>query len=304
VSIGNVAGNDRVSLFLMDYAHQRRLKIFGHMRVVDARDDSALAEKLAIADYPGRVERAILITVEAFDWNCPQHITPRFTELEIREALAPVHNELAVLRAENDRLRRELGVAPSQSGTAGVPASQRSSDHLTPEPLLSRGPYDGIRGKDRHAVLLCCLLQARCHIDRVAHDGELKTPGVPDNATEDLAHMHANPDCHRRIELPLRVPAGNEGIERSGTRQCPGSIIGRWVRQAEDNQRPVADEFVDDTAMAVGGIHNAPSKRAHDGGEAGRIQMLGHGSRAPHIHKEECNRLAPPGPQLRERRVG
>jgi predicted pyridoxine 5'-phosphate oxidase superfamily flavin-nucleotide-binding protein len=122
VSIGNVAGNDRVSLFLMDYAHQRRLKIFGRMRVVDARTDPELAEKVTVLDYPGRVERAILITVEAFDWNCPQHITPRFTELEIREALAPVHNELAVLRAENDRLRRELRVASSQSGTAGVPA--------------------------------------------------------------------------------------------------------------------------------------------------------------------------------------
>lgn len=113
VSIGNVAGDDRVSLFLMDYAHQRRLKIFGRMRVVDARDDPALAEKLAIADYPGRVERAVLINVEAFDWNCPQHITPRFTEAEIAEALAPLHNELAILRAENDRLRRELGLARS-----------------------------------------------------------------------------------------------------------------------------------------------------------------------------------------------
>jgi uncharacterized protein len=113
VSIGNVAGNDRVSLFLMDYAHQRRLKIFGHMRVVDARNASALAEKLAIADYPGRVERAVLINVEAFDWNCPQHITPRFTEAEIAEVLAPIHNELAILQAENDRLRRELGVTRS-----------------------------------------------------------------------------------------------------------------------------------------------------------------------------------------------
>ncbi|ANY84760.1 pyridoxamine 5-phosphate oxidase (plasmid) [Microvirga ossetica] len=114
VSIGNVAGNDRVSLFLMDYAHQRRLKIFGRMQVVDARADPKLAEKVAVPDYPGRVERAILITVEAFDWNCPQHITPRFTESEIRDALAPVYDELATLRAENDRLKRELNAVPSQ----------------------------------------------------------------------------------------------------------------------------------------------------------------------------------------------
>jgi predicted pyridoxine 5'-phosphate oxidase superfamily flavin-nucleotide-binding protein len=114
VSIGNVAGNDRVSLFLMDYAHQRRLKIFGRMQVVDARADPKLAEKVAVPDYAGRVERAMLITVEAFDWNCPQHITPRFTEAEIRDALAPVYVELAILRAENDRLKRELNAVPSE----------------------------------------------------------------------------------------------------------------------------------------------------------------------------------------------
>ncbi|HEY8566916.1 MAG TPA: pyridoxamine 5'-phosphate oxidase family protein [Beijerinckiaceae bacterium] len=105
VTTGNVAGNDRVSLFLMDYAHQRRLKIFGRLRVVDAADDPELAAALAVPDYPARVERAVLITVEAFDWNCPQHITPRFTQGEIEGALAPVREELAALRAENERLR-------------------------------------------------------------------------------------------------------------------------------------------------------------------------------------------------------
>ena len=75
VATENVAANDRVCLFLTDFAHQRRLKIFGRMRVTDARDDPALAAKLAVPDYSGRVERTVRITVEAFDWNCPQHIT-------------------------------------------------------------------------------------------------------------------------------------------------------------------------------------------------------------------------------------
>src|SRR5688500_14815411 len=96
--------------------------------------------------------------------------------------------------------------------------------------LLARGSYDCIRGKDRHAVLLCGLLQARCHIDWVAHDGELKTPGVADNTTEDLTNMDPNPDHHRWIELPLRIPAGNETIECSGACQCPDCVVGRWVR--------------------------------------------------------------------------
>jgi hypothetical protein len=105
VTTGNVAANDRVSLFLMDYAHQRRLKIFGRLRMVDAHEDPDLAAALAVPGYAARVERAALIQVEAFDWNCPQHIMPRFTQEELEEALAPVRDEISALRAENERLR-------------------------------------------------------------------------------------------------------------------------------------------------------------------------------------------------------
>ncbi len=108
ITTGNVTANDRVSLFLMDYAHRQRLKIYGRMRIVDAADDPALAERLTVPGYPGRVERLVLVAVEAFDWNCPQHITPRFTETELQVALAPVRDELAALRSENERLRRAL----------------------------------------------------------------------------------------------------------------------------------------------------------------------------------------------------
>jgi predicted pyridoxine 5'-phosphate oxidase superfamily flavin-nucleotide-binding protein len=109
VTTGNVVGNDRVALFLMDYAHQRRLKIFGRMRIVDASADPELADKLAVSGYGGRVERAVLVTVEAFDWNCPQHITPRFTQSELEQALAPVRDTITALRAENERLHSPLG---------------------------------------------------------------------------------------------------------------------------------------------------------------------------------------------------
>jgi predicted pyridoxine 5'-phosphate oxidase superfamily flavin-nucleotide-binding protein len=76
ITTGNVAHNDRVSLFLMDYAHRQRLKIFGRITVTDARDDPDLAAKLAVPDYPEKIERGVLISVEGFDWNCPRHITP------------------------------------------------------------------------------------------------------------------------------------------------------------------------------------------------------------------------------------
>jgi predicted pyridoxine 5'-phosphate oxidase superfamily flavin-nucleotide-binding protein len=83
ISVGNVATNDRVSLILMDYPNRRRLKILGHMRVVDANDappaDLAMVELQA---YQARIERIVYIELAAFDWNCPQHITPRYTEAE------------------------------------------------------------------------------------------------------------------------------------------------------------------------------------------------------------------------------
>jgi predicted pyridoxine 5'-phosphate oxidase superfamily flavin-nucleotide-binding protein len=108
VTTGNVAENDRVSLFLMDYAHQRRLKIFGRLRMIDASAYPELAASLAVPDYGAHSERAALIRVEAFDWNCPQHITPRFTHEELEQVFTSVRQEIESLRAENQRLRHGL----------------------------------------------------------------------------------------------------------------------------------------------------------------------------------------------------
>lgn len=83
ISVGNLEGDGRVSLFLMDYPGQRRLKIWGHARLIDKDSEPALIARLASPDYPARVERGVLITVDAFDWNCPKFITPRFTEHEL-----------------------------------------------------------------------------------------------------------------------------------------------------------------------------------------------------------------------------
>lgn len=98
ISVGNLQGNDRVAIILMDYARQQRLKIFGRVRLVDRAEDPDLLAKLAMPNYRARVKRAALITVEAYDWNCPQHITPRFTEAEIHEGVAPLHAEIAALK--------------------------------------------------------------------------------------------------------------------------------------------------------------------------------------------------------------
>lgn len=86
VSVGNLSSNDRCSLILMDYPNRRRLKILGHMRIEDARTVSPeLLQQVELPDYRARIERVALIEVAAFDWNCPQHITRRYTELEFAE---------------------------------------------------------------------------------------------------------------------------------------------------------------------------------------------------------------------------
>lgn len=105
VSVGNLAGGDgRVALFLMDYANRRRLKVWGRAEAREVGEDAGLAASLAVPGYPARVERAVLVRVEAFDWNCPQHISPRFTAEEVGEATAPLRQRLATLEAENARL--------------------------------------------------------------------------------------------------------------------------------------------------------------------------------------------------------
>ena len=103
ITISNLADNDRAYLFLLDFARQRRIKVWGRARVVE--DDPQLLAGLADKTYRARPERAILFTVEAWDVNCSQHITARFTEAEVAEATLPLRERLAALEAENARLR-------------------------------------------------------------------------------------------------------------------------------------------------------------------------------------------------------
>jgi uncharacterized protein len=96
VSVGNVTTDNRVSLFFMDYPNKARLKLFGRATLIGEDDAPSLA-KLELPDYRARVERGFLIHVEAFDWNCPQHITQRFTLAEIESATAPLRARIAEL---------------------------------------------------------------------------------------------------------------------------------------------------------------------------------------------------------------
>lgn len=96
LSNANIAADDRVALFLMDYPNRRRLKMIGRAASGDAPDDIAM---LMVPGYPGIAERVFVIDIVGFDWNCPQHITPRFTAAEVGRETQPLLDEIARLRA-------------------------------------------------------------------------------------------------------------------------------------------------------------------------------------------------------------
>ena len=100
LSTGNVAANDRVCLFLMDYPQRTRLKILGHARVEDAREHPELVASFSEPEMKRLVERVFLIAVVSYNWNCPQYITPRYTAAEVELAVAPLRARVAELEAE------------------------------------------------------------------------------------------------------------------------------------------------------------------------------------------------------------
>lgn len=106
VSVGNLDGNNRAALILMDYANRRRLKIYARIEVVDAGENPELIARLEDPEYPGKIERAMVLHVEAFDWNCPQHITPRLAVADVEAGAAQLRERLAELEAEVAGLRR------------------------------------------------------------------------------------------------------------------------------------------------------------------------------------------------------
>jgi hypothetical protein len=113
ITLSNLEGNDRAYLFLLDFANRRRVKVWGRARVVE--NDPALMEKLVDPGYRARPERAILFTIEAWDVNCSQHITARYSEDEVAGAAAGMRDRIAALEAENAELRSWLGQSAKQT---------------------------------------------------------------------------------------------------------------------------------------------------------------------------------------------
>jgi len=109
ISAGNLAANERACLFLMDYVRRARLKIYAYVERLALDADQELTELVSDPTYKGRAERIFKLRLEAFDWNCPQHIIPRYTEQQVEQAVAPLRERLQRLETENATLRARLG---------------------------------------------------------------------------------------------------------------------------------------------------------------------------------------------------
>ncbi|HTF97843.1 MAG TPA: pyridoxamine 5'-phosphate oxidase family protein [Cellvibrio sp.] len=107
ISVGNINADERISLILMDYPSRHRLKIWGRARVVHEQDQPEIIVALENPEYRAHIERAFLITVEAFEWNCPQHIVPRYTKEQVQKMIEP-------LVTENENLKAQLQLLLSQ----------------------------------------------------------------------------------------------------------------------------------------------------------------------------------------------
>lgn len=112
ITLGNLSENPKSFIFLMDYAKASRVKLWGTANVVD--DNPALLDRLRDPEYPGKVERAIVFTIEAWDLNCPQHIHRRFSQRQIAPVIEELQAKIAELEEQLRRARGETPVAPEE----------------------------------------------------------------------------------------------------------------------------------------------------------------------------------------------
>ena len=233
ISVGNLRGDDRVSLLLMDYPGRQRLKIWGRARVVDERSEPELLAKLEPTDFRGPVERGIVIRVEAFDWNCPKYITPRYSQREV-EALQ--------VQTRQQQPAAVTPHVPAVLGNGALPLTISGIRQLTPRIRA----YE-LRHADGESLPI---YQAGAHI---------RVPiALPDGGitsrTYSLTEASDDPDCYRIAVL--RVDDGEGG----SSALHDGWEIGTRINvEAPENYFPLHDD--DRPALLIaGGIGITPIK--------------------------------------------
>ena len=111
ISTGNLLSDDRVALIFIDYPRQARLKILGRAKIFEGHEADSWLPRVLVPGYKAVTERVYVIQIEAYDWNCPQHIVPRYTAEEIRDGMQEVEKRMQALEHENEILRKELASA-------------------------------------------------------------------------------------------------------------------------------------------------------------------------------------------------
>ena len=130
ISAGNISRNDRAALIMVDYPRRRRLKLYVRIKTHPVDESPELAAKVIDAGYRGRPALVQTLHVVAYDWNCPQHITPRYTESEISRMSQPLREQLAALETENRELKAIIskGGTEPQTGAVRVPEVSPNAD--------------------------------------------------------------------------------------------------------------------------------------------------------------------------------
>lgn len=268
ISIGNLQGNDRVSIILMDYANQRRLKLLGRVKLVSADEDPSLLERLALPQYEARVERAVLITVEAYDWNCPKHITPRYTEAEVNEAVAPLREQLLKAREELTRMREVASSATAEIELGKGPLALRITGVRQLTPRVRAYELRSPDGTELPAV------QAGSHLDM---------PVRLDNGTLSSRRysIASNPQRRDAYEIAvLREDSGSGGSAAVHARYQLGMVLHCSL---PGNDFPLDHRSDVPAVLVAGGIGITPIKPM--------AQALHSASRAFELHYAVRSRL-------------
>ena len=108
ISAGNIAVNPKVSLIMVSYPLRARLKIYAEAELIDVDDDKGLYDLLKPLDYKFKPERMMVFNIKAYDWNCPQHISPKYSVEEMQEILAPQQHYIAKLEREIKTLKEKI----------------------------------------------------------------------------------------------------------------------------------------------------------------------------------------------------
>jgi predicted pyridoxine 5'-phosphate oxidase superfamily flavin-nucleotide-binding protein len=116
LTVGNLSSDDRVALILVDYPHRARMKILARAEIVSVQERPDLAARVVDPGDKARVERIVMLHLVTFDWNCPQHITPRYTEAEINDAVRPLRDHIAKLETELKDLRAQIASTEDRRG--------------------------------------------------------------------------------------------------------------------------------------------------------------------------------------------